>query len=101
MNHNDTTKNNDEATVHVLEEADTDMGEDPNVLEGTMKVTTPKFKTSTDDDEENANIAETLAGLHDADVEFIPTTITEEESKEISAVPVVIVSQDEIVLIEA
>jgi hypothetical protein len=100
MNHNDTTKNNDEPTAHVLEEADTDMGEDPNVLEGTMKVTTPKFKTSTDDDEENANIAETLAGLHDADIEFIPTTITEEESKEVSAVPV-IVSQDEIVLIEA
>jgi hypothetical protein len=84
MNHNETTKNNDEA-VHILEEADTDMGEDPNVLEGTMKVTTPKFKSSNDDDEENANIAETLAGLHDADVEFIPTTITEEESKEIPA----------------
>lgn len=84
MNHNETTKNNDE-TVHILEEADTDMGEDPNVLEGTMKVTTPKFKSSNDDDEENANIAETLAGLHDADVEFIPTTITEEESKEIPA----------------
>jgi hypothetical protein len=89
MNHNDTTKNNDEVTVNILEEADTDMGEDPNVLEGTMKVTTPKFKSSTDDDEENANIAETLAGLHDADVEFIPTTITEEESKE-AQVPVIV-----------
>ena len=100
MNHNDNTKNNDEGVI-VLEDADTDMGEDPNVLEGTMKVTTPKFKSATDDDEENANIAETLASLHDADVEFIPTTITEdEESKEIPSPPVV-VSNDEIVMIEA
>jgi hypothetical protein len=50
-------------------EADTDLGEDPNVLEGTMKVTTPKFKNMEEDEEENANIAETLASLHDAEIE--------------------------------
>lgn len=83
------------------------MGEDPNVLEGTMKVTTPKFKSTSaeEDDEENANIAETLAGLHDAsDIDFIPTTtIKEEESKEEPIVPVVVTSinSEEIVLIEA
>jgi len=77
--------------VHILEEADTDMGEDPNVLEGTRNVTTPKFKSSVDDDEENANIAETLAGLHDADIDFIPTTTDEEETKE-PAVPVVAIN---------
>lgn len=72
-----------------------------------MKVTTPKFKSTSaeEDEEENANIAETLAGLHDAsDIDFIPTTnITiEEESKE-ESVPVVVstINQDEIVLIEA
>ena len=64
MNHNDTTKNNEEATVNILEEADTDMGEDPNVLEGTMKVTTPKFKSSNDDDEENANKEQVVGDEH-------------------------------------
>jgi hypothetical protein len=34
-----------------------------------MKVTTPKFKNMEEDEEENANIAETLASLHDAEIE--------------------------------
>ena len=72
------------------------MGEDPNVLEGTMKVTTPKFKSMQDDEEENANIAETLASLHDAEVDE-QIQLSPEETKE--SIPVV--NQDEIVLIEA
>ncbi len=61
-----------------------------------MKVTTPKFKNMEEDEEENANIAETLASLHDAEIEE-QLQLSLEEMKD--AIPVV--SQDEIVLIEA